>query len=83
MYFLYILECADQSLYTGITLNLEKRLKEHNTSKSAAKYTAARRPVKIVFSKEFGTKAEALREEFRVKKLPREDKLALIATVKS
>ncbi len=78
MYYLYILECADKTLYTGITLDLERRVSEHNTSKLGAKYTKARRPLKLVYSKKFKTRSLAQKEESRIKKLKREDKLILI-----
>ena len=74
MYFVYILLCADQTFYTGICVNLEKRLEEHNSSKLGAKYTAARRPVKLIYSKVFNDRSSALKEEARIKKLSREQK---------
>ena len=78
MYYLYILECADQTLYTGITVDLERRVKEHNTSKLGAKYTHARRPVKLVYSKKFRNRSLAAKAEARMKMLSRKDKLKLI-----
>lgn len=78
MYYVYILKCADKTLYTGITVNLERRLKEHNTSPLGAKYTAARRPVKIAYSKKFVNRSAASKEESAIKKLSREEKLKLI-----
>lgn len=78
MYYLYILKCADKTLYTGITLDLERRVAEHNTSKVGAKYTKARRPVKLVYSKKFKTRSLAQKEESRIKKLKREEKLELL-----
>lgn len=78
MYFVYILKCNDNSLYTGIAKDLEKRLKEHNNSNLAAKYTKYRRPLKLVFSKEFETRSLALKEEARIKKLSKEEKLKII-----
>jgi len=78
MYFLYILQCVDQTLYTGITTNLDRRIKEHNSSKLGAKYTKIRRPVKLVYSKEFENRSEASKEESRIKKLSRQDKLNLL-----
>ena len=77
MYFLYILQCNDQTLYTGITTNLDRRIKEHNNLKSGAKYTKVRRPVKLVYSKEFIDRSEASKEEARIKKLSRQEKLNL------
>lgn len=78
MYFVYIIQCNDQSLYTGITTNLDRRIKEHNNSKLGAKYTKNRRPVKLVYSKEFIDRSEASKEESRIKKLSRQQKLDLI-----
>ncbi len=78
MYYLYILECADKSLYTGITVDLERRIKEHNASKLGAKYTKARRPVKLVYSKKFRNRSTASKAEAKIKMLSREDKLLLI-----
>lgn len=78
MYYLYILKCADQTLYTGITIDLKRRIGEHNTTKLGAKYTATRRPVKLVYANEFKDRATASQEEARIKKLTRVAKLALI-----
>ncbi|KKT89335.1 MAG: hypothetical protein UW95_C0001G0104 [Parcubacteria group bacterium GW2011_GWC1_45_14] len=78
MYYLYILECSDGSLYTGIAVDVEKRLAEHNDSRRGAKYTKARRPVKLVFSKKFKNRSAASKEEARIKNLSRKEKLELI-----
>lgn len=78
MYYLYILRCADDSLYTGITTDLARRVEEHNTSKLGAKYTKARRPVELIYSKKFRTRAAASKAEYKIKQLPREKKLELI-----
>ena len=78
MYHLYILQCADLTLYTGIPTNLDRRLLEHNTSPRAAKYTRARRPVTLVYSKKYRTRSTASKAEVRMKKLSREEKLMLI-----
>lgn len=80
MYFLYILECSDGTFYTGITLDLVRRLLEHNHSKLGAKYTLTRRPVKLVYSQEFANRAEASSEEARIKKLTRAEKLDFLDT---
>lgn len=77
MWKVYIVRCADDSLYTGITTDLERRIKEHNESKGA-KYTRARGPVELVYSAEFKDRSEATKEELRIKSLGREAKLALI-----
>ena len=78
MYYLYILKCADGTLYTGITTDLKRRIVEHNGGKLGARYTSARRPVKVVYSKKFKNRSTASREEARIKKLKRVDKLELI-----
>jgi len=78
MYHLYILHCADGSLYTGITVDLARRVEEHNTSKLGAKYTRTRRPVKLVFTKKFRKRSTATRAECRIKSLSRQEKLVLI-----
>ncbi len=78
MYHLYILRCADETLYTGITVDVSRRVGEHNTSKLGAKYTRARRPVKLVYSKAFRNRSKASIEEARIKKLSRALKLELI-----
>ena len=78
MYYLYILECADNTLYTWITTDINRRLEEHNLSKLWAKYTSIRRPVKLIYSAEFENRSEASKEEYRIKKLKKEDKLKLI-----
>jgi putative endonuclease len=78
MYYLYILQCSDKSLYTGITVDLKRRVGEHNSSALGAKYTRARRPVKIVYSKKFLNRSTASREESRIKSLSRAEKIELI-----
>ena len=77
-YYLYILECSDRTLYTGITTDLGRRLAEHNSSALGAKYTAGRRPVKLIYSQEFDTRSAASKAEASIKKLPRLKKLDII-----
>jgi len=77
-YYVYILKCCDDTLYTGITNNLGKRIKAHNNG-TASKYTRARRPVEFVYTEEATDKSEALRRELEIKKLSRTEKLELIA----
>ncbi|MDP3015116.1 MAG: GIY-YIG nuclease family protein [bacterium] len=77
-YFVYILECADRSLYVGYANNLEKRLKQHNDSKYGAHYTKIRRPVKLLYSEKFETLIETRRRETEIKGWRREKKLNLI-----
>ncbi len=78
MYFVYILECKDKTLYTGYTNDLKKRLDHHNHSKQGAHYTKIRRPVKLLYSENFPTLKEALSREYSIKKLTRAEKLKLI-----
>ncbi|OGH71749.1 MAG: endonuclease [Candidatus Magasanikbacteria bacterium RIFCSPLOWO2_01_FULL_43_20b] len=78
MYHLYILKCSDKTLYTGITVDLGRRVKEHNSSRLGARYTRARRSVKLVYSKKFRNRSSASKEESRIKKLSRKEKLKLI-----
>ena len=78
MYYVYIIKCNDDSLYCGITVDLDRRIKEHNESSKGAKYTRSRRPVKLVWSKLVGNRSEASKEECRIKKLSRLEKLKLI-----
>jgi putative endonuclease len=77
-YFLYILKCSDDTLYTGITTDVARRVEEHNSSALGAKYTRGRGPVKLIYSQEFATRALATKEEYRIKKLSRTEKQALI-----
>ena len=77
-WFLYVVQCSDGSLYTGVTTDIERRLREHNGSKRGAKYTRSRRPVKLVYSRLCHDKREAMREEYQFKSLSRKQKLKLI-----
>ena len=78
-YYVYIVKCADGTLYTGFTTNIERRLDEHNYSiKKAAKYTRSRRPVSLVYNEEYKTMSEALKREHAIKKLSRKRKIELI-----
>lgn len=72
----YIILCSDNSLYTGITNDLERRIKQHNEGKGA-KYTRGRGPVKVMKIFQFENKSEAAKEEYRIKQLTREQKLKL------
>lgn len=71
------MQTQDNKLYCGIAKNVEERFKQHLLGKGA-KYTKAHKPLKIVYTKEFETKSEALKEEYRIKQLKREEKLKLI-----
>ena len=72
-----MVECADGSLYTGYTTNLERRTKEHNQGKGA-KYTRSRLPVQLVYYEVYETKTEAMRREYELKQLKREKKRELV-----
>ena len=78
MNYTYIVECADGTLYTGWTTNVQKRVKAHNEEKSGAKYTKAKRPVKLVYYEGYETKEAAMRREQAIKQLTRKQKLELI-----
>ena len=73
----YILECRDGSLYTGWTNDIEKRVEAHNSG-NGAKYTRARRPVKLVYLEESQTKEEAMSREYAIKQMTRQKKLEMI-----
>jgi putative endonuclease len=77
MNYTYILECADGTLYTGWTNDLQKRLASHNAG-TGAKYTRTRRPVKLVYAEAHEDKCDAMRREYRIKQLTRMQKLALL-----
>lgn len=76
MWTVYILLCADGSLYTGITNDMSKRLAQHKNG-TGAKYTRGRGPLKIVYREDQPNRAEALKREAAIKKMPREEKLKL------
>ena len=79
MYFVYLLRCEDNSLYCGQTNNIDKRIREHNTSKhKSAKYTKGRRPVTLVYSEQMNTLSRALKRECEIKKLSKIKKELLI-----
>ncbi|HML38408.1 MAG TPA: GIY-YIG nuclease family protein [Bacillota bacterium] len=75
--YVYIVRCADSTLYTGFTTDLEGRMEAHNRG-AGAKYTRGRGPVQLLYSEAFTTKGEALKREIQIKKLKRTGKLKLI-----
>lgn len=77
MNYVYILKCVDGTLYTGWTNNLEKRLKAHSSGKGA-KYTRCRLPVELVHYEVYEDKVSAMKREYEIKKLKRDEKLKLI-----
>lgn len=82
MHYVYILECADGSFYTGWTTNLKKRLSAHNAGRGA-KYTRSRRPVRLVYTECFDDKSAALKREHAIKALSHTQKLALLCKTKA
>lgn len=77
MNYVYLLRCADGTLYCGWTTDLVARVKAHNSGKGA-KYTRSRLPAKLVYYETYADRHEALRREWQLKRLPRAEKLALI-----
>ena len=78
IFYIYILECSDKTYYIGSTNNLEKRLKQHNQSKSGAHYTKIRRPVILKYFEKVKTLSEARRREAEIKRFTKTQKEALI-----
>ncbi|MES2623163.1 MAG: GIY-YIG nuclease family protein [Patescibacteria group bacterium] len=77
-YAVYIVRCADDTLYTGFTTDVAKRVETHNSGKTGAKYTKVRRPVVLVHAEYFESKSQAMKREWEIKQLTRAEKLALI-----
>jgi putative endonuclease len=80
IWYIYILRCHDNSLYTGVTTDCERRLHEHNHSARGAKYTRGRRPVALAYQEQAANRSEAQRREAQVKRLSHTQKQALINT---
>ena len=78
-WFLYILQCGDGTLYTGITKDIERRTKMHNDGKGAS-YTRTRRPVTLLYQEKCRSRTQALVRECEIKSFPREKKLALVSS---
>ena len=80
-HFVYIVECADGTYYTGYTTNISRRINEHNFSiKKGAKYTRSRRPVKLVYKEVYDNCSDALRREYQIKQLSRKQKIKLLTS---
>lgn len=77
MYYVYLLECKDKSIYTGITTDVARRFKEHKEGKGGH-YTSSKKAVKILYTEKFKTRSQALKREYEVKSWPRQKKLKLI-----
>ena len=79
MYYVYMVKCADDTLYTGIATELDRRIEEHNISDKGAKYTRVRRPVELVYSETYPDRSAASKREYEIKKkMTRAEKLALL-----
>ncbi len=78
---MYVLTCSDKSYYCGITTDLDRRVKEHNTSKKGAKYTRSRRPSVLIFYEEYSNRSEASKAECAFKKLTRRQKMNYMVRV--
>ena len=78
IWWVYVIKCEDETLYTGITTNLERRIFEHNESKKGAKYTRNKRPVNLEYSERHPDRSTASKREYYIKKLSRLEKLKLI-----
>lgn len=76
-WFVYIMRCADGTLYTGITTDLARREQEHNSAKNGARYTRSRRPVVLVYSEAVANRSEASKREHAIKQLPLSGKMEL------
>ncbi len=84
LWFVYILRCADDTLYTGISVDVGRRVEEHNAGNPpGARYTSGRRPVVLVYSEAAANRSAAQRREREIKALHRDGKLALIAATAS
>jgi putative endonuclease len=83
-FYAYMMECSDGTFYTGISNNLERRLRQHNGEiKGGAFYTQNKRPVKLIYKEEFETHKEAMQREFSIKKLTRKQKKLLVSLSKN
>ncbi len=79
MYYIYILECSDSTLYTWITTDIERRIKQHNWELTGwPKYTKPRRPVKLVYTEKYQNRSEATKREIKIKQLKKSQKINLI-----
>lgn len=81
-WWIYIVQCSDNSYYTGLSNDVENRIKKHNSGKGAA-YTRGRGPVKLIYSEKFSSYSEAAKREIAIKKLNRQEKIILISNSSS
>jgi len=76
-YYVYLLECSDNTYYCGYTTDLKRRIREHNQSNKGAKYTSGRKPVTLKYYEEYDNLTKALKREYEIKKLTRKEKVNL------
>jgi len=81
-WFVYMLRCADNSLYTGVTTDVERRLVEHNAKKSVTKYTRVRQPVSVAYYEKSESRSDACKREAELKKLTKKQKEAIVLSEK-
>ena len=80
-WWVYLLKCADDSLYCGVTIDTQRRVDEHNNdNKKGAKYTKSKRPVVLVYQQKCESRKDACQQEYKIKKLTRKKKLSLVAS---
>ena len=77
-WFLYVVHCSDGTLYTGVTTDISRRIREHNTGSRGAKYTRTRRPVELVYWVDFNNRSSAQKAEYKFKRLTRKQKNEVI-----
>ncbi|TET46909.1 GIY-YIG nuclease family protein [candidate division TA06 bacterium] len=82
MWYVYIVQCNDSSLYTGITSDVKRRVEEHNKGRGGG-YTNSRRPVRLVYTEQCKNRSEALKRERQINHLPRAKKLTLISDTRN
>jgi len=78
IWYFYVVQCSDNTLYAGVTTNINRRIQEHNTNNLGAKYTKTRRPVKLIYHKFFENRSTAQKAEYKFKKLTRKQKEKII-----
>lgn len=82
-WYVYMIRCSDASLYAGVTTNVERRFKEHQESKKGSKYARAKIPLRVVYTENCENRSEAQKREAVLKKMKKEEKEALVKSVKS
>ncbi len=82
-WFVYMLRCSDNSLYTGVTTDVERRIIEHNAKKSVTKYTRVRQPVEVAYQEKAESRSEACKREAQLKKLTKKEKEILVGSKSS